>query len=909
VLGHTISHYTIEEKLGEGGMGVVYKARDTRLDRFVALKVLPADKVSDPERKRRFIQEAKAASALNHPNIITIYDIDQADGIDFIAMEYVEGKTLDRLIPRNGMRLGEVLKNAIQIAGALTRAHAAGIVHRDIKPGNIMVTPDGHVKVLDFGLAKLTEAVESGTQAPTVPMKADDAHRTEEGAIMGTIAYMSPEQAEGKNVDGRSDIFSFGSVLYEMATGRRAFQDETKISTLVAILHKDPSPAREIAADVPRDLEKIIGRCLRKDANRRFQHMADLKVALEELKEESESGKLEIGVPAPTARPGFFTSPRLAAAALGVIIIAAGAALWLNRPKATVPAKTSALVRLTSDSGLTTDPALSPDGKLLAYASDRSGEGNLDIWVQQVSGGEAIRLTRDPADDSEPVFSPDGSKLAFHSEREGGGIYVMSALGGEARRIARQGRRPRFSPDGSQIAYTVGELQPSAAAKSFVVASEGGQPRQIQPDFLSVVAPIWSPDGKHLLFAGTQESFQGYDWWVTPLDGGTAVRTGAFGVFRQHAMTAGLTLPSLWTADANSVVFSARSGDAVNLWQVTISPKTWQVTGAPRQLTFGAGLEVQPSLAAGHIAFSVLSENTNVWSLPIDANSARVLGEIGRLTQGADRDQGPSISTDGLKMAFLRGGFLLLRSNLWLKDLKSGKEGLLASGSPTIRIGNGQITADGSRVVYQKNENQKADFYVVPASGGEAERVCQDCGTANGWSHDGKSIVYELLNSRAIVLVDVASGKKTEILKHPKYGLSRGRFSPDDRWVSFHSITPSTRQIFIAPFRGAAPIPESQWIPITDGKAMDRYAAWSPDGNLFYFLSEREGFRCIWAQRLDPATKQPLGAAFPVSHFHTSRRSLMTIGDPVGMGMSVAIDKLVFSMVERTGNIWMTNLP
>jgi hypothetical protein len=165
------------------------------------------------------------------------------------------------------------------------------------------------------------------------------------------------------------------------------------------------------------------------------------------------------------------------------------------------------------------------------------------------------------------------------------------------------------------------------------------------------------------------------------------------------------------------------------------------------------------------------------------------------------------------------------------------------------------------------------------------------------------------LNSRAIVLVDVASGKKTEILKHPKYGLSRGRFSPDDRWVSFHSITPSTRQIFIAPFRGAAPIPESQWIPITDGKAMDRYAAWSPDGNLFYFLSEREGFRCIWAQRLDPATKQPLGAAFPVSHFHTSRRSLMTIGDPVGMGMSVAIDKLVFSMVERTGNIWMTNLP
>jgi tricorn protease-like protein len=197
----------------------------------------------------------------------------------------------------------------------------------------------------------------------------------------------------------------------------------------------------------------------------------------------------------------------------------------------------------------------------------------------------------------------------------------------------------------------------------------------------------------------------------------------------------------------------------------------------------------------------------------------------------------------------------------------------------------------------------------MPTSGGEAERVCQDCRLANGWSHDGKRILYELLAARAVVLVDVASGQKTEILKHAKFGLSRGRFSPDDRWISFHSITPTTRRIFVAPFHGAAVIPEDQWIPITDGQAMDRYASWSPDGNLLYFLSEREGFRCIWAQRLDPATKHPLGAAFPVRHFHTSRRSLMTIGDPLSMGMSVGLDKLVFSMVERTGNIWMTNLP
>ncbi|MBE0712173.1 MAG: serine/threonine protein kinase, partial [Candidatus Aminicenantes bacterium] len=232
MVGKTVGHYLIEEKLGEGGMGVVYKARDTRLDRPVAVKVLPHDRVADPERKRRFIQEAKAASALNHPNIITIHDIGQAESIDFIAMEYVDGRTLDDMIGRKGLRLGEALKYAIQIADALTAAHAAGIIHRDLKPGNVMVTAKGQIKVLDFGLAKLMEALPGGIADPTLTLKP----ATEEGKIVGTIAYMSPEQAEGKKVDTRSDIFSFGSVLYEMVTGRRAFPGESSASTMAAIL-------------------------------------------------------------------------------------------------------------------------------------------------------------------------------------------------------------------------------------------------------------------------------------------------------------------------------------------------------------------------------------------------------------------------------------------------------------------------------------------------------------------------------------------------------------------------------------------------------------------------------------------------------------------------------------------------
>jgi serine/threonine protein kinase len=259
IVGHSLGHYRIESKLGEGGMGVVWKARDMHLDRFVALKVLPAEKLADPDRRRRFVQEAKAASALNHPNIITIYDISQTgpeqhasdfiamEASDFIAMELVNGKALDQLIPRKGLRLNEALKYAIQVADALAAAHAAGIVHRDLKPGNVMVNENGLIKVLDFGLAKLTEYGASSEFTSTETIA--EAPKTDKGLIVGTVSYMSPEQAEGKSVDARSDIFSFGTLLYEMLTGRRAFQSDSKMSTLAAILNREPEPIEKIAPD------------------------------------------------------------------------------------------------------------------------------------------------------------------------------------------------------------------------------------------------------------------------------------------------------------------------------------------------------------------------------------------------------------------------------------------------------------------------------------------------------------------------------------------------------------------------------------------------------------------------------------------------------------------------------------
>ena len=284
MIGRAIAHYEIVEKLGEGGMGVVYKARDTHLDRFVAIKVLPPERVADPERKRRFVQEAKAASALNHPSIITIHDISSDAGHDFITMEYVAGKTLDRLIGHKGLGLKETLDYAIQATGALTKAHGAGIVHRDLKPSNIMVTGDGLVKVLDFGLAKLTETA-LGEDEATRTVKP----HTEEGTVVGTAAYMSPEQARGEELDARTDLFSFGTVLYEMATGRPAFSGGTVAVLLDAILHKAPTAPVRLNLDCPAELERIINRALEKDRELRYQTTSDLRADLQRLKRDSDS--------------------------------------------------------------------------------------------------------------------------------------------------------------------------------------------------------------------------------------------------------------------------------------------------------------------------------------------------------------------------------------------------------------------------------------------------------------------------------------------------------------------------------------------------------------------------------------------------------------------------------------------
>jgi Tol biopolymer transport system component len=831
-------------------------------------------------------------------------------------MEYVPGKTLDELITRKGLRLSEVLKYAVQIAEALSAAHSAGIIHRDLKPSNLIVTEKGSLKVLDFGLVKLTERVPNDPAAPTQSMR-EEKPRTEDGTIVGTVAYMSPEQAQGVAVDARSDIFSFGAVLFEMLTGHRAFHGDTKVATLSAVLRHDPPAIGAAVEGVPPELERITARCLRKDPDRRFQHMEDLKVALQELKEESDSGKLSA---APRVAGNRVRRSVAAGLAAGIMLTAsAGALVWWLHHSPPPPAN-AGLIRLTSDSGLSYMPALSPDGRLLAYASDRSGEGNMDIWVKQVAGGEPVRLTRHPAADLEPAFSPDGTRIAFRSDREGRGIYVVSALGGYERRVADLGAQPRWSPDGQWISYGVNTPTSNLI---YAVPSTGGSPRQLARELATARPPIWSPDGKHLLFNGSKDRKQ-FDWWVAPFEGAGVFQTGASDTIRRHQLnltllfpfglsTAGL--PAAWLSD-NRIVFSAALADSRNIWTVALAPQTWKVTGAPQRLTFGTGVEVSPSLGADRdsgqplLAFANITSNKDVWSLAVDHQLGKASGEPERLTRDGADDHSPFPSADGMRVAFVsdRTG----RQNVWLKELSSGRETALPpTAAPALSP---VIARDGSKLAYQIGQDYlkpEVHLSVISHEGqpGFPQRVCDGCARPAGFSVDGQKL---LLTERQgepgkVTAIDTASGQKTELLNadHP---IAQARLAPDGSWLLFAEASgPLRTKLWIAPLNRALPVPQAEWILVRDAeRGYTRQASWAPDGNLIYMISEQDAFRCIWAQRLD-TRKQPAGPPLPVKHFHGSL-SMMPIQQAFEIGLNATRDRLFFSLVESSGNIWLARI-
>jgi Tol biopolymer transport system component/tRNA A-37 threonylcarbamoyl transferase component Bud32 len=781
-----ISHYEILEKLGEGGMGVVWKARDTRLNRLVALKTLPADKLADEGRRRRFIQEAQAASALNDPNIVTIYDIASENGTDFIAMEYVDGKTLGQLIPKRGMRLEETLRYAIQIAGALAKAHAAGIIHRDLKPGNIMINAEGRVKLLDFGLAKLTEPNPPAASDEDAPTRTLLAH-SEEGSIVGTAAYMSPEQAESKPVDARSDIFSFGAVLYEMATGTRAFQGDSQLSTLSAVLRDNPRPASQAVPGVPRELDRIITRCLRKDPARRFQAMPDLKVALEDLKEESDSGTAEIAVGATGAAPAR-TRPRLMLAAVAVTLLVAAAAGWFFLRPASKPLPPLQSVPLTTYAGIQDHPSFSPDGSQVAFEWTGGKGNNWDIYVKLVEGGTPLRLTSSPEPAVGPAWSPDGRQIAF---RRPGGVYSISPLGGPERKLTDVPVGSfAWMPD-SQSLLVSSAKRAGEPRSIFEISLRTGEMRQVTSPPPQAnpgdgdYTPAVSPDGRTLAFL--RRVWSEADVYVQPLAGGPARR-----LTKRSQQLGGL----VWASN-REVLFSSTLLGSSSMWRMVAD-------GSSEQQPVAGVLDgaVDPAIAHPangpvRLAYTRAAADTNIWSMEIapDAHGGvRTLAQPTSIIASTRADVSPQFSPDGKRIVF-----------------ESGRDGY-----PEIWV----AASDGSG---------PSQLTTLRSARSGSPR----------WSPDGTEIVFDSLASgnNDIWMVGSEGGPPKQLTTEPSYD-ARPSFSRDGRWIYFRSDRSGSQQIWKIP--SSAPFHPA--VQLTHSGGFD--ASEATDGKLLYYTRPRGG---LWS--------------------------------------------------------------
>jgi eukaryotic-like serine/threonine-protein kinase len=731
MVGTSLSHYEILAALGAGGMGVVYKARDTRLDRLAAIKILKG--ATDEDRRRRFSQEARAASALNHPSIITIYDIARDGDVDFIAMEYVEGKTLEELIARKAMPLTGALDYAIQAARALAKAHTAGIIHRDLKPSNIMVTADGLVKILDFGVAKLAglPEVDDGADSAGVTrtVASMDAALTDEGRVVGTIAFMSPEQASGQKVDPRSDIFSFGSVLYEMVTGARAFAGDSSISTVAAVVNQEPKPPSAINARIPRDLERIIVRCLRKDPARRFQHLDDVAVELEEVR--VETGTQTAGTPAATRR----RQKPLGIAATTVAVLAG--AMWAIWPAPEAPLPAQSISKLTSFPGDEAFPAFSHDGSQVAFAWNGEQRDNADIYIKRIDADTPLRLTTDPADDIAPAWSPDGSRIAFVRGVEGpASIYLTAPVPGAERKLveytpslpgyaafATRSHSLAWSPDGTAIlvaARTSGE-RPNVIV-AFPV--DGGEARIVmslgrnEGEFRS---PTVSPDGNLLAYTLCTK---GCDIYVQEL----GPSLGPRGQPRRLTNQAGPpTFGVTWAADGKSVVYGSIVG-SFNVWRVSIADPRPE----PMELGIGA---MRPDIArkGNRLAFVSMGMDSDIWKFEAGVGPMPVVSS-------SLFDLDPQLSPDGRRIALAseRSG---KGREIWIANVDGSGAVRITDASGRLQ-GTPRWSPDGRWIAYDAlEESGEYGIYVIDAAGGSA-RPLTARGAVPSWSRDGKWIYF-----------------------------------------------------------------------------------------------------------------------------------------------------------------------
>ena len=755
--GSTVSHYRILDKLGEGGMGVVYRAEDTRLGRGVAIKFLPVEFAEQVEARRRFEREARLASSLNHPHICTIYDVGEIDGRPYLVMELLEGQTLDLLVRRGPMSVRDVCEIGQQVADALEAAHQRGLIHRDIKPQNIFITSRGDARILDFGLAKHSEDVSAALSpdAPTIAVR--NLLVTQPGSAPGTIAYMSPEQARGLPLDRRTDIFSLGVVLYQMVTGTLPFSGVTTGVVYEEILTKTPPSPTQLRAETPPELSRILYKALEKDREIRYQTAADLRADLKRLMRDS-GAQPAAAYPVNTWPPPSAARRKIGRIALyvaeGAIVCAAATYLYFQAKTPGTPIKRSiALGAFTQVAGHSTPslfPTLSPDGESIAYAN--RVEGHWHLFVRRLKETNPVDLSSSSnMDDNQPAFSPDGKQLAFRSTRDGGGVFLMSLADRNVTKLADFGHNPTWSPDGKEIlCATEGVVRPedrlTQKSELWAVRISDGARRLVTKG--DAVQPSWSPNGSRVAY------------WSAP--------GGQRDIFTIRATPKG-DAPSepvavtndsatdwnpVWAPDGKSLFFSSDRGGSMNLWRVLIDQETGETLGSPEPVTTPSADASLISISANgrRLAYVNTVFTADLYHTYFDPEEGHVDGQPQRILQSSEPAVRPDLSPDGQWLAYNSQG---KKEDLFV--MRTDGTNLRQLTNDDAKDRGPRWSPDGKRIAFFSNRaGRRWEVWTISADGANLQQMTHG-ETVDSiwpvWSPDGRSLAYSIFGKNPFLMV------------------------------------------------------------------------------------------------------------------------------------------------------------
>jgi Tol biopolymer transport system component len=867
MIGKTISHYKILEKLGEGGMGVVYKAKDLKLDRLVALKFLPPQLGGDAEEKQRFIHEAKAASALEHTNICNIHEIDETEeGQLFIAMAYYTGDTLRQKIRKGPLPLDQAIDIAIQVGIGLNEAHENKIVHRDIKAANIMITRKNQVKIMDFGLAKLS----------------GKSKITKTGTTLGTTPYMSPEQARGEKTDRRTDIWSLGVLLYEMITGQTPFQGEYEQAILFSILNDDPVPMTGLRTGVPVELERVVNKALTKKCEGRYQHVDELLVDLRSVREKQSKPK-EIKRPSrKRVNPLVYVSGILVV----VVLLIAGMLLMKKSPG---PPEIIRTRPLTTAPGIEEYPTWSPDGSRIAYDSNESG--NWDIWIKQVATGQKMNLTQSHTGfDKRPVWSPDGEWIAFISDRHGGGIFIMPSLGGSPNLVmpcdlgsSRFGIHLdlSWSPDSKELVYAEGLVL-------YTIRVGNDIPKQVfkWPQITGWFTDSnWSPDGERIAF--TRREGLGVtvsEIWSVQSDG-----------LNPHLIIGwnNRNRSPIWVPDGRGLLFISDRAGSQDIWWTELNTKGLP-KGLPQPVTTGSDIQSFVLSENGtKLAMVKATKRSNIWSIPIVLDRTLSIDDGIRLTSENQMVEHLDISPDGQWIAFdsNRGGNM----DIWMMR-KDGSNLKQVTTDPAHDWAP-QWSPDGKRIIFYSLRSGNRDIFIKPVAGGAVHQLTTDPADDRypAWSPNGQRIAFSSYRTgNSDVWVKSLENGDLQQITTDNGSDSKPLWHPDSQSIVFTSDRTGEPELFITTIEGGEPR------QLTDGDGLSLTPhSWSLDRQIIYAYGGRPADvdipRTFWAISVKDGS---------------SRMLIKFEGLWMGPFYSLSTDheRIYFPVQERSSDIWLGEL-